>query len=221
MGTAFRRHHAPLEKTGSQRFVPANAINAPPRTSSYAGPIPRDRRPSRARSRRRPAGLDAAHVGFVFTEVHQGCQYGNGDFGTSISCDPRGLGTQGTTADRKMNAAVRFDCLAWSGRDRCGGRPLLTTQSESWRLHRVAHRPGPGRSEQVRRSGPGPDFQFEPPASAKKYDGRSRETDRAIKTGTSAAKSYRFDASFYLVGCLRMQLRQHNHRNKDNQRGRQ
>jgi hypothetical protein len=81
---------------------------------------------------------------------------GTGDFGTSISCDPRGLGTQGTTADRKMNAAVRFDCPAWSGRDRCGGRPLLTTQSESWRLHRVAHRPGPGRSEQVRRSGPGP-----------------------------------------------------------------
>ena len=146
---------------------------------------------------------------------------GTGDFGTSISCDPRGLGTQGTTADRKMNAAVRFDCPAWSGRDRCGGRPLLTTQSESWRLHRVAHRPGPGRSEQVRRSGPGPTLSSSLRPPQKKYDGRSRETDRAIETGTSAAKSYRFDASFYLVGCLRMQLRQHNHRNKDNQRGRQ
>jgi len=62
---------------------------------------------------------------------------GTGDFGTSpISCNPPGLGTQGTTADRKMNAAVRFDCLAWSGRDRSVGRPLLTTRSGSWRLHR-------------------------------------------------------------------------------------
>src|SRR6476646_3379285 len=62
---------------------------------------------------------------------------GTGDFGTSpISCNPRGPGTQSTTADRKMNAAVRFDCPAWPGRDRYGARPLLTAQSGSRRLHR-------------------------------------------------------------------------------------
>lgn len=55
-------------------------------------------------------------------------------------------------------------------------------------LASVAHRPGPGRSEQVRRLGPGPYFQFGPPASAKKYDGRSRETDRDDPNGTSVGK---------------------------------
>jgi hypothetical protein len=71
------------------------------------------------------SGLDAAHVGFVFTDVHQGCQYGNrGLRYVADFLQPRGVGTQGTTADRKMNAAARFDCLAWSGRDRSVGRPL-------------------------------------------------------------------------------------------------
>ena len=83
------------------------------------------------------SGLDAAHVGFVFTDVHQGCQYGNrGLRYVADFLQPRGVGTQGTTADRKMKAAVRFDCLAWSGRDRSVGRPLLTTRSGSWRLLR-------------------------------------------------------------------------------------
>ena len=189
MGTAFRRHHAPLEKTGSQRFVPAKAINAPPRTSSSDGPIPRDRRRSRARSRRRPAGLDAAHVGFVFTDVHQGCQYGNrGLRYVAISCDPRGLGTQGTTADRKNECGgpVRLPGVV-------GPRPKRRPPAPNdpigkLALASVAHRPGPGRSEQVRRLGPEPYFQFGPPASAKKYDGRSRETDRDDPNWTSVGK---------------------------------
>ena len=189
MGTAFRRHHAPLEKTGSQRFVQAKAINAPPRTSSSDGPIPRDRRRSRARSRRRPAGLDAAHVGFVFTDVHQGCQYGN-----------RGLRY---VADFVQPSGPRNTRHNSGSKNECGGpvrlpgvvgpRPKRRPPAPNdpigkLALASVAHRPGPGRSEQVRRLGPGPYFQFGPPASAKKYDGRSRETDRDDPNGTSVGK---------------------------------
>jgi len=147
---------------------------------------------------------------------------GTGDFGTSpISCNPSG------PRNPRHNSGSKNEC---GGPDRLPGvvgpRPMRRPPAPNdpigkLALASVAHRPDPGRSEQVRRLGPGPYFQFGPPASAKKYDGRSRETDRAIKTGTSTAKSYRFDTSFYLVDRLRMQFRQHNHRNKDNHRSRQ
>ena len=164
--------------------MPAKAINAPPRTSSCDGPIPRDRRRSRARSRRRPAGLDAAHVGFVFTDVHQGCQYGNG--GLRYVCDfvqPSGRRNTRHNSGSKNEYGGPARLPGVVGPRTKRRPPAPNDPIGKLALASVAHRPGPGRSEQVRKLGPGPYFQFGRPASAKNTTAARAKRIATILTG--------------------------------------